>query len=198
MGGDGMVAIYIGICGGLSLVGFLILIWIVLYNRLARARNGCRETWSDVQTELKRRYDLIPNIVKTVKAYAKHEWDLLNELTRLREDCIKATGTPSEQQGPEHAFEMALHRLMVRLENYPDLKASRNYLELQRELSDTEDRIQASLRLYNANVRDLQNLTDTFPSNIVAKVHGFDEYDFFEVESKEVAEKMQEPPELDL
>ncbi|MGA1866072.1 MAG: LemA family protein [Thermoplasmatota archaeon] len=193
-----MAAVVIAICGVLFILVMVILVWIVLYNRLARARNGCQESWSDIQTELKRRYDLIPNIVKTVKAYAKHERDLLNELTRLREDCLKATGKPSDQQGPEQAFENTLHRLMVRLENYPDLKASRNYLELQRELSETEDRIQASLRLYNANVRELENLLDTFPSNIVSRVHDFTGYDFFEVGSKEVAQRMQEPPELDL
>jgi LemA protein len=193
-----MVVIYAAGCGVAGLALLVILIWIVLYNKLARARNGCRESWSDVQTELKRRYDLIPNLVKTVKAYAEYEKDLLTELTRLREDCMKATGKPSEQKGPEQAFEGALHRLLARLENYPDLKASRNYLELQRELSDTEDRIQASLRLYNANVRDLNNLIDTFPSNIVSNVHGIDRGDFFEVEDKEVSEKMKEPPELDL
>jgi LemA protein len=193
-----MIPVYIGVCGVLSIVGFIILIWVVLYNKIARARNGCRESWSDVQTELKRRYDLIPNLVKTVKAYAKYEKDLLTELTRLREDCIKKAGNPTEQMGAEQAFENVLHKLLVRLENYPDLKASRNFLELQRELSDTEDRVQASLRLYNANVREMNNLLDTFPSNFVAGTHGINRFEFFEVESEEVSERMQEPPELDL
>jgi LemA protein len=193
-----MIPVVIGVCGILLVVGFLGLFYIVYYNKLARARNGCRESWSDVQTELKRRYDLIPNLVKTVKSYAEYEKDLLTELTRLREDCMKASGKPSQQQGPEQAFESALHKLLVRLENYPDLKASRNYLELQRELSDTEDRIQASLRLYNANARDLNNLIDTVPSNMVAGLHRIERADFFEVEDKEISASMQEAPVLDL
>jgi LemA protein len=169
---------------GLALVLGLPLLWIVLtYNRFVALGNHCKEAWSNVDTELKRRYDLVPNLVRTVQAYAAHEKQLFEEVTRLRQVCLQNTGTPAAQAGTEGPFVLALQRLMGRVEAYPELKADKNFLELQRELVNTEDRIQAARRFFNGNVRENNNLVEGFPSNIVAGMGGFQTQDFFEVES---------------
>jgi len=188
------------ICAAIAAVVIVLLafvIWISQYNGLVSVNNRCDESWSDVQTELKRRYDLIPNLIKTVKGYAKHERELLTKLTDLREAAAKFKGSPAEQAKAASHFNHILDKLMVRLEAYPDLKASKNFLALHEELTDTEDRIQASLRFYNANVRDMNNKKQQFPSNVVANTHGFKEREYFKVDDKKTAEAMQKPVEVD-
>ncbi len=156
--------------------------FIGYYNGLVSIRNQCDESWSNVETELKRRYDLIPNLVRTVKGYAAHERELLEEVVRLREKAAGNEGSPASQARDESALQQALGRLLVRLEAYPDLKASANYLELQRELANTEDRIQAALRFYNGNVRENNNRIQQFPSNVVANMFKFGRREFFELD----------------
>lgn len=164
--------------GGAALIGIYI---IGTFNTLVRYRNHVKESWSDIDTELKRRYDLIPNLVETVKGYAAHEKNLLEELTRLRGVCKQNNGSPAEQAGTENSFQALLHKVLVRVEAYPDLKANKNFLDLQDELSNTENRIQAARRFYNGNVRDINNTIQSFPSNVIAGMFGFQEQDFFEL-----------------
>jgi len=159
-----------------------VLIVAGMYNSFVRARNHCTEAWSNVDTELKRRYDLIPNLVNTVKGYAAHERELLENVTRLREECVKNNGSPQTQARTENELVRLLNALMIRVENYPELKASTNFLDLQRELVNTENRIQAARRFYNGNVRENNNLVQTFPSNMVASSFGFADREFFEIE----------------
>ena len=162
-------------------------IWFVAtYNRFVKLRNHCTEAWSNIDTELKRRYELIPNLVNTVKGYASHEKELLEEVTRLRNACVSDTGSPAHQAATENALIQGLKKLLVVVENYPDLKASDNFLQLQHELTNTEDRIQAARRFYNGNIRENNNLVETFPSNIIAGMFGFKLQEFFEVEDASV------------
>lgn len=161
-----------------------VLIWfIATYNSFVRLRNHCTEAWSNIDTELKRRYELIPNLVETVKGYAAHEQAVLEEVTRLRAVCAADHGSVAHQSGTEQALVGALGRLLVVAEKYPDLKASDNFLQLQRELINTEDRLQAARRFFNGNVRENNNLAESFPSNVVAGMFGFGLRDFFEVEA---------------
>ena len=168
---------------GLAIVGggFLLLLIIVIgmYNSLVGLRNQCDESWSDVETELQRRYNLIPNLVNTVKGYAQHERQLLEEVTRLRQVCADNNGSPERQSQTESQLHSALGALMVRLEAYPELKADQNFLALQQELTNTEDRIQAAYRFYNGNVRDQNNRVQMFPSSILASMFGFTNKEFF-------------------
>jgi LemA protein len=167
------------IAGG---IGFIALIWfIVTYNTLIRYRNHVTESWSDVDTELQRRYDLIPNLVSTVKGYAAHEKSIMEEVTRLRGEARENRGTPASQAHSENSFVSALGRLVAVAENYPELKADKNYLALQDELTNTEDRIQVSRRFYNGNVRDMNNQVQMFPSSLVAGMFGFELSEFFEL-----------------
>jgi LemA protein len=165
-----------------AILGVFVIWLLITYNRLIRLRNHCTEAWSNMDTELKRRYELIPNLVATVKGYATHEQGLFEEITRLRAECRKATGSPQEQAAPENALVHALNRLFVVVENYPELKASSNFLALQRELSNTEDRIQAARRFYNGNVRELNNLVQGFPSGIVASGFNIAQREYFQIE----------------
>ena len=161
----------------------LVLIWfIATYNRFVGLRNHCTEAWSNIDTELKRRYELIPNLVATVKGYAAHEQSVLEEVTRLRAVCAADQGSVAHQSHSEQALVGALGRLFVVAEQYPDLKASDNFLKLQRELVNTEDRLQAARRFFNGNVRENNNLVESFPSNIIANMFSFTLRDFFEVE----------------
>lgn len=160
------------------------LIWFVAtYNTLVRLRNHTRESWSGIDTELKRRYDLIPRLVETVKGYAKHEKDLLERVTEARTRAAASSGSPQTQALDENAFVGMLRSLLAVVENYPDLKASENFLKLQQELVNTEDRIQAVRRFYNANVRDYNNRTEVFPSNVIAGMFSFRPEEFFEIET---------------
>jgi len=170
-----------------GIAGFLLLSVVVMYNSLVRIRNHCDEAWADVETELKRRYNLIPNLVNTVKGYAAHERELLEQVVRLREECARNWGTPGQQVDSEQRFQTALHGLLLRVENYPDLKASSNFLALQEELANTENRIQAALRFYNGNVRDNNNRVQTFPSAIIAGMFGFKAREYFKLEEPAMA-----------
>jgi LemA protein len=166
---------------------------IAQYNALVALKNYIRESWSNVDTELKRRYDLIPNLVAVVKGYAAHERDTLERVTELRNRCAANNGSPSEQAVDEKQLVDSLKQLLVVVENYPQLKADQNFLKLQTELINTEDRIQAARRFYNGNVRDYRNTCETFPSNLVANMFGFkSEGDFFSVPPS-----VQEVPNVD-
>ena len=158
-------------------------LWLMgTYNGLVRLRNHVRESWSGIDTELKRRYELIPNLVETVKGYAAHEREVLQRVTEARNRAAASTGSPAAQAKDENELVHATQRLLAVAEAYPDLKASAHFLALQRELVNTEDRIQAARRFYNANVRDLNTRIETFPSNVVAGGFGFKQAEFFEVE----------------
>ncbi|MBN2308417.1 MAG: LemA family protein [Candidatus Hydrogenedentes bacterium] len=178
-----MPALVIGLVllGGAVVIGALV---AGVYNGLIKIGNHCDDAWANVGTELQRRYDLIPNLVATAKGYAAHERELLEEVTRLRQDCVHNTGTPGEQAQSENLLSRALGNLMVRLEAYPDLKANQNFLQLQEELANTEDRIQAARRFYNGNVRENNNKVKVFPNNIVAGMFGFKEREYFELEDE--------------
>jgi len=155
---------------------------IAQYNALVSLKNYIHESWSNVDVELKRRYDLIPNLVAAVKGYATHERTVLEHVTELRNRCAANNGPVVDQSRDEVQLVDALKQLLVVVENYPQLKADQNFLQLQKELVNTEDRIQAARRFYNGNVRDYQNKCQTFPSNVVAKMFGFQpEGDFFSV-----------------
>jgi len=177
-----------------AVIIFILLCIVAMYNGLVRIRNHCDEAWADVETELKRRYDLIPNVVNTVKSYAAHERELLEQIVRLREECAQNWGSPSQQADSEQRLQSALHGLLARVENYPDLKASANFLALQEELANTENRIQAARRFYNGNVRDNNNRVQTFPSAIIAGMFGFTEREYFKLEEPAMAE----PPAVSL
>jgi LemA protein len=161
------------------------------YNRLVKLRNTIRESWSNVDTELKRRYDLIPNLVNTVKGYARHEREVLEAVVRARQQAVDSTGSPGEQAQSENQFVRSLRSLFAVVENYPDLKASRNFLQLQHELVNTEDRIQAARRFYNGNVRENNVLVQSVPSNIVAGMFGFKEAEYFEVEDSGIRQAIE-------
>jgi LemA protein len=163
-------------------VVLLPILWVVVqYNWLVRLRNYISESWSNVDTELKRRYDLIPNLVATVKGYAAHEREVLERVTQLRERCVANNGSPAAQAQDEVQLVDALKQLLVVVENYPQLKADQQFLKLQQELITTENRIQAARRFYNGNVRDYRNKCETFPSNLVAQMFGFQPQEFFSV-----------------
>ena len=154
---------------------------IVQYNWLVSLRNYISESWSNVDTELKRRYDLIPNLVATVKGYAAHESEVLARVTELRQRCVANNGSPAEQARDETQLVAALKQMLVVVESYPQLKADQQFLRLQQELITTENRIQAARRFYNGNVRDYRNKCETFPSNLVAQLFGFQPQEFFSV-----------------
>lgn len=169
----------------LIVLGVLLLIpavWVVVqYNGLVGLRNYIAESWSNVDTELKRRYDLIPNLVATVKGYAAHERGVLERVVELRNRCAANHGPVADQARDENELVDALKRLFALVENYPQLKADEHYLKLQTELINTENRIQAARRFYNGNVRDYRNKCETFPSNLVASIFGFQPHEFFSV-----------------
>jgi LemA protein len=160
-----------------------VLIWIVVtYNGLVRLRLHCKESWSDIDTELRRRYDLIPNLVETVKGYAAHERQVLQAVVEARTKAAGSHGSPGEQAADENMLVGALQQLWAVSEGYPDLKANENFLQLQNELSNTEDRIQAARRFFNANVRDLNTRISIFPSSVIAGLFKFQPGEFFEVD----------------
>jgi len=160
-------------------------VWLVgVYNGLIKLRNRVDEAWSDISVQLKRRHDLIPNLVRTVKGYASHEKEVFMKVTEARAQAISAK-TPGEQAQAENMLSDTLKSLFAVSENYPELKANQNFLELQRELTDTEDKIQASRRFYNGNVRDFNTKTQVFPNNLVAGMLKFKDYEFFEIEEGE-------------
>lgn len=169
----------------------LIILWAVFaYNSFVKLRNRAKEAWSDIDVQLKRRYNLIPNLVDTVKGYASHERELFEKVTKARAQAINAQ-TVEEQSKAENGLTSALKSLFAVSENYPDLKASQNFLELQRELRDTEDKIQAARRFYNTNVRDLNIKTESFPAKIIASMFGFGKMDLFEIEEESAREPVE-------
>ena len=172
----------IGIYAIVAVVALVLLYSVGTYNALVRLRQHVRESWSGIDTELKRRYDLIPNLVETVKGYATHERETLEAVINARARAVASTGTPAEQAKDEGVLVQALGRLFAVMENYPQLKANEGFLQLQQELGTTENRIQAARRFYNANVRDLNTRIVVFPSNIIASMFGIREEEFFEVE----------------
>ncbi len=155
---------------------------IVSYNRFITQKNLIKDAWANIDTELRRRYDLIPNLVETVKGYASHEREVFEEVTRARASAAGNTGTPAQQAAAEGPLVAALGKLFAVAEAYPDLKANQNFLALQAELSNTEDRLQTARRFYNANVREYNQRIKQFPSVIVANMAGFKEEEFFEVD----------------
>jgi len=161
---------------------FLFIWFIALYNGLVRVRNFVRESWSDIDTELKRRYDLIPRLVETVKGYAKHEREVLERVVHARNQMLEGEQRPGALAGRQKEVVGAMRDLFAVAEGYPDLKANANFLQLQQELVNTEDRIQAARRFYNANVRDLNTKVQAAPTNLVANMFGFQQAEFFEVE----------------
>jgi LemA protein len=175
----------------LIVVGALALLagWLVaMYNGLIRAKNRVEEAWSDISVQLKRRYDLIPNLVETVKGYAAHEQEAFEKVINARARAMGVEGGPSIAKAEaENMLTGALKSIFALSEAYPDLKANQNFLELQRELSDTEDKIMASRRFYNGNVRDFNTSIQVFPTNIINGMLKFKAYDFFQAAEEEKA-----------
>lgn len=170
------------------IVAVLVIIGIVIYNSFVKLKIRAEEAWSDITVQLKRRMDLIPNLVNAVKGYAKHEKEVFENVTKARSEVLDAKGV-KETAKAENQFEQALKSLFAVSENYPQLRASENFQKLQDELTDTEDKIMASRRFYNGAARELNIKADSFPSNIVANMFGFKKRDFFEVENLSEAEK---------
>lgn len=161
----------------------LIVLWLIFtYNRLVTLRNRVKEAWSDIEVQLKRRYDLIPNLIETVKGYAKHESQAFENVTKARAAAISGSATPHQQAEKENMLSGALKSIFAVAEAYPDLKANTNFLELQRELSDTENKIQASRRFFNSNVLAINNAIEVFPSNMIAGSFGFKKEEFFDLD----------------
>lgn len=167
----------------------LIVIWLIIsYNILIVRRNRVKESWSDIEVQLKRRYDLIPNLVEIVKGYASHEKEVFEEVTKARAQAIEAK-TQKEHIEKENVLTAALRHLFAVAEAYPQLRASENFQKLQDELTDTEDKLQAARRFYNSTVLDLNTAIEQFPTNLVAKIFNFKKGEFFELE----IEKEKEP-----
>lgn len=156
----------------------VLVLWLIgSFNGLIRTRNQAQEAFSDIDVQMKRRYDLIPNLVEAVKGYMTHEADVFKKVTAARSQAMQATG--AAKAGAEDQLSGALKSLFAVAENYPQLKANENFLSLQSELTDTEDKIQAARRFYNGMVRDLNTKIQAFPSNIIAGMFGFKKMDFF-------------------
>ncbi len=172
----------------LIILGVLILWAVFVYNSLVALANRAGEAWADIEVQLKRRYDLIPNLVNTVKGYATHESSAFENVTRARSMAMGVQGPNPAHAEAENMLTGALKSIFAISEAYPDLKANTNFLELQRELSDTENKIQAARRFYNANVRDLNTKIESFPSNILATIFSFSKKEFFDLADSDVAQ----------
>lgn len=160
----------------------VVVLWVIgAYNSLIQLKIRTEEAWSDIDVQLKRRYDLIPNLIETVKGYAKHEKQVFTDVTKARTDAINAKSTKSQEQA-ENALTSALKSVFAVAENYPQLQASANFGKLQDELTDTENKIEASRRFYNANVRDFNTKQQVFPSSVIASMFNFVKRELFEVE----------------
>ena len=165
----------------------ILFVWIA-YNSLVKLNVRVEEAWSDITVQLKRRLDLIPNLVNAVKGYAAHEKQVFEDVTKARTQALNASGV-KETAEAENQFEGALKSLFAVSENYPQLRASENFQQLQQELVDTEDKIQAARRFYNSGVRDLNTKIQMFPTNLFAKTLGFKKREFFETKDQAAAEK---------
>jgi len=168
----------------IGIIAFVLIYGISIYNALVSLRQKVEEAWSDIDVQLKRRYDLIPNLIETVKGYAKHESGVFEEVTQARSQAMQATGVEDKSQA-ENMLSGTLKSLFAVSEAYPDLKANTNFLELQRELSDTENKIQASRRFYNSVVMSLNTKIESFPDGIVASQFGFEKKTYFEINEAE-------------
>lgn len=169
----------------LIILAILVLGLIVLYNGLIRSRNRVDEAWSDIEVQLKRRYDLIPNLVNTVKGYTQQESSVLQKVTEMRTAAMNA-GNMQEKLKDENMLSGALKSLFAVAENYPDLKSNQNFMKMQSDLTDTEDKIQAARRFYNGNVRDYNTKLQVFPTNMIAGMLGFTVKPFFDIDEKGV------------
>lgn len=171
-------------------IPILLVLWVVfIYNGFVTLVNRTKEAWADIEVQLKRRYDLIPNLVNTVKGYATHESSAFENVTKARSAAMGAGGNLADKAGAENMLTGALKSVFAIAEAYPDLKANQNFLALQQELSDTENKIQAARRFYNGNVRDLNIKMESFPSNILAGIFNFSKMEFFDLADDDVAQK---------
>jgi LemA protein len=175
----------------LGIIALVAVAGVMMYNRFITLENRTEEAWADIDVQLKRRHDLIPNLVDTVKQYMEHEQQTFEQVTEARSQAMQA-GSPQEQGQAEDMLSSALKSLFAVAEDYPDLKASENFQELQRELVDTEDKIQAARRFYNGNVRDLNTAVEAFPQNIIASMFGFSQREYFELEEESPARDVVE------
>lgn len=162
----------------------LVAVLVGLYNSLIKSRNRVNEAWSDIEVQLKRRYDLIPNLVETVKGYARQESSVLENVTKMRNMAMNAGGDMKERLKDENMLSGALKSLFAVAENYPDLKSNQNFMQMQRDLTDTEDKIQAARRFYNGTVRDFNTKLQVFPTNLFASMFGFSAREFFDIDEK--------------
>lgn len=169
----------------LLILVLLVGVVVMLYNSLVKSRNRVDEAWSDIEVQLKRRYDLIPNLVETVKGYAKQESGVFEEVTKARSQAMQA-GTMQEKLQDENILSGTLKSLFAVAENYPDLKSNQNFLQMQGDLTDTENKIQASRRFYNGTVRDYNTKLQTVPTNILANIFKFKVREFFDIDEKGV------------
>jgi len=196
----GFIIVALILSGLFSVINWQINIWLIvaafiiwlitLYNSLIMMRNRVREAWSDIEVQLKRRYDLIPNLVESVKGYMAHESHVFEQVTEARSRAMGAKGK-DEKLHSEEALSNTLKTLFAVSENYPDLKANANFLDLQRELSDTENKIQAARRFYNGNVMDYNTKIEVLPTNLIAGAFGFKKEEFFGIENEAERQPVQ-------
>jgi len=172
----------------LIILGAVILWGVYAFNRFVSLRNRAVEAWADIEVQLKRRYDLIPNLVNSVKGYATHESSVFENVTKARSIAMSASGPTEAHAQAENMLTGALKSIFALAEAYPDLKANQNFLSLQNELSDTENKIQAARRFYNTNVRDLNISIESFPSNLVASIFRFSKKEFFDLSDNDEAQ----------
>ncbi|MEK6591360.1 MAG: LemA family protein [Nitrospinota bacterium] len=175
----------LAVIGGIVVV---ILAGILIYNKLVRLKNTVKSSWSDIDTHLKKRYDLVPNLVETVKGYAAHEKGVFEKVTEMRSMAMHAS-SPGEKGKAENMMKDAIKSLFAVAEAYPDLKANANFIQLQSQLKEIEDTIEYARRYYNAVVRDYNTLIESFPSNIIAGQFRFEQSEFFELEMPEIERK---------
>jgi len=172
----------------LIILGVLVLWVVYVYNNFVSLKNRVAEAWADIEVQLKRRYDLIPNLVNSVKGYATHESSAFENVTKARSMAMGAQGPTKEHAEAENMLTGALKSIFAISEAYPDLKANTNFLALQNELSDTENKIQAARRFYNTNVRDLNTSVESFPGNVIAGMFSFSKKEFFDLADNDVAQ----------
>lgn len=178
----------------LIVIAVIVALYIIsVYNGLITLKNRVKEAWSDIQVQLKRRYDLIPNLVETVKGYASHESSTLEKVIQARNMALNAKGDMQGQAEAENMLTSTLKSLFAVSENYPDLKANQNFLKLQQELSDTEDRLQAARKFYNTNAKDLNISIESFPSNIIASYFKFEKAELFTLDDNEAEQAKKAP-----
>lgn len=179
---SGGIVVVLAVVGGVVLL--LLVYAVAVFNRLVSLRAHIRDSWAGVQVELKRRYDLIPRLVETVKGYARHEREVLENVIELRNAAAANEGSASGQSGDEIALNAGLRRLFAVVEAYPELKANRMFRDLQGELVNTEDRLAATRRFYNGNVREMNELVGQFPSGLIAGMAGFERWEYFELDDE--------------